>query len=64
MSKEQRKMDLQTPVTIMLGKDLESVAEKIRPLPESIVPSDRFRVQMRRRLLKLNAKAASAKRAA
>lgn len=64
MSKEQQKMELQTPTRIMLDKELESVAEKIRPLPANIVPSARFRVQMRNRLLKLSAKPASDKRAA
>jgi hypothetical protein len=48
----------------MLEKDLESVAEKIRPLPDNIVPSARFCAQMRNRLLKLNSKPASDKRAA
>jgi len=57
-------MELQTPATIMLDKELESVAEMIQPLPDNIVPSAQFRAQMRNRLLKLNATPASDKRAA
>jgi hypothetical protein len=33
---------------------LDEVAAKIRPLPETVVPSDRFREQMRLRLLRLD----------
>ena len=34
-------------------ESLESLTEKIRPLPESVVPSERFQQQMKLRLLNL-----------
>jgi hypothetical protein len=37
--------------------DLEfaDVVAKLRPLPDNVVPSERFRAQMRKRLLELEA---------
>ena len=49
-------MELRNITPIPLDKELEEVAAKIRPLPENVVPSERFMLQMRLRLLKLQQK--------
>ena len=44
--------------------ELEAVAARIRPLPASIVPSERFLRQMRRHLLQLTTHTGPAAKAA
>ena len=44
--------------------ELEAVAAQIKPLPENVVPSDRFLEQMRRRLLQLSTNRGPAAKAA
>lgn len=56
-------MKLQNPRLVAPEKDLESVAAKIQPLPDNVVPSERFLEQMRRRLLQLDAAADATKAA-
>ena len=48
-------MELKHPDSPQAVQDeaLEAVVAKIRPLPENVVPSERFREQMRLRLLQL-----------
>lgn len=48
-------MELKHPDSLQAIQDdaLDEVVAKIHPLPENVVPSERFMEQMRRRLLQL-----------
>jgi hypothetical protein len=56
---EQEKMELREITPPTQDKELEEVAAKIRPLPDNVVPSERFLAQMRARLLKMEQKRTS-----
>jgi hypothetical protein len=53
MAKGTRKSDEPEPAG---GQEFADIVAKIRPLPDNVVPSERFRAQMRKRLLDLEAR--------
>ena len=59
-------MELKDFVSRMVARDeaLETVAAKIRPLPENVVPSEKFMEETRIRLLQLRPAVSAPRRAA